>query len=177
MANRAKNKPGLWAVWTLLILGAASVTGLAVYIKTTPADRVPASEHRRQRQPNTVSVYRPKYVGDHLQFEARRETPPSGQDERVFAINKFLHESGVALEGAELLSCEIRDQIAYLNFNRAFDRTYGTEDEQTLVKGILQVMSQFEGFNSVQILIEGKPMQTMGNIDLTEPLPIHRSDR
>jgi len=176
MTRRAKGKPNLWGVWALLVLGIGSVAGLAVYIKTTPADRVPASEHRRSTQPQSVNVYRPKYIGDQLKFDSRRETPPAGQDERVFAVNQFLHESGVALEGAELISCEVRDRIAYLNFNRAFDRTYGTEDEQTLVKGILQVMSQFEGFDSVQILIEGKPMQTMGNIDLTDPLPIHRVD-
>ncbi len=61
-----------------------------------------------------------------------------------------------------------------LQFNNAFDRTYGSEEERALVDGILHSLGQFKEIVNVQFCIGDQPMETLGHIDLSTPQAVLR---
>lgn len=179
-------------VWFLFFLGVCVVGGLAAYIQTTPnAREMPQSERRATRgdTPRTatteaagqdrpkgrVEVLKPEYVDGDLRYTKSSAQTPRGQDERVFAVNEFLRATGLMPGGARAVSCVVEGGVATIEFSPEFDQTYGTEDERTIVDGVLRALAQFEGVRSVQFQVGGKPMETLGNIDLSRPLKISQN--
>ncbi len=118
-----------------------------------------------------MAIKRPKYDDEgNLRFESRTEDVPKNTTAYLAAINGFLGEAKLTPEGASATSASLKDGVLTVVFNKAFDSTYGTEDEQTLVNGILVSAGQFPEVKKVKFTIEGRPMETMGNIDLSQPL-------
>lgn len=158
--------------------------GLAIYAKYTAANRVPADELREPaggklaqsepRQPKTVVVMKPRYEGNDLVFDKRQADRPSEQDKVVFAVNSFLDEAKITPAGAKLKACKVDKRLAILTFTPEFETTYGTEDEQTLVKGILTAVGQFQEIDKVQFMVEDHKLETLGGIELLEPQPVIR---
>lgn len=76
-------------------------------------------------------------------------------------------------ENSALLSIEVTDQIAYLNFNEDFQfNSLGREGYLAQVKQIVYTATEIEGIEQVQILIEGKRLEFLGadGIYIGEPL-------
>jgi germination protein M len=76
-------------------------------------------------------------------------------------------------EGVKLLSIEVKNGTAYVNFNQALVDNHwgGSAGELMTVYSIVDTITQFPGIKSAQILIEGKEIVTLaGHMDLTEPL-------
>ncbi len=174
-------------LWLILLCGSLVVGGLASYAKFGPANRVPADQMRASRgsaavprgQENPasakeVTTVTPRYDGENLKFDKVKTSVPAGADAVVFAVNDFLLQSKLAPKQARLLSCKIDQGTAELDFNKAFETTYGTEDERTILTGILTAMGQFKSVERVLFLIEGKPLETLGNVDLTTPQKVVR---
>ena len=182
-------------MWFLFALGLAATAGVGAYLKSNPSASIPPSEMRTDddrksvkdaldgkpaattdRRDGKVEVIKPKLddKGEELTYDKSHEAIPEGQDKVVFAVNRFLEESKIVPAGAKLDSVEVKDKIATLKFNAAFDRTYGTEDERVLVDGILHTVGQFAEIEKVQFTIGGEPMETLGNIDLTTPQTVLR---
>jgi hypothetical protein len=178
------------AAWLLFILGVGVVGGLAGYLHATPhARQMPPHERRAERgdapartepapgrhgaAPN-VQVFAPEYVNGELRYTKTAATPPAGEDPKVFAVNAFLRKAGLTPPGARAVACSIADGIATIEFSREFDQTYGTEDEHTIVDGVLRSLGQFPEVSYVQFSIGGRPMETMGNLDLSRPLSVER---
>lgn len=191
-ASNPKGGAGAKGVWFLFFLGVCVVGGLAAYLQTTPDARaMPVSERRLTRgdepppeapdvqvsaQPKgEVEVLHPEYVDGELRYTKSNARTPAGQDPHVYAVNEFLGATGLVPAGARALSCRIAGAVATLDFSPEFDQTYGTEDERTIVDGVLRAMGQFPGVRFVQFHVRGKPMETLGNLDLTLPLKIPAS--
>lgn len=171
----------------MLALGVAIVGSVLGYVKFAPADRIPLDQRRgslagrtaqetaAQPRSDTVQVPVPRYVDGDLQFERRPVQARPGADHYALAINEFLKEARLTPSGARVLSTSLRDGNLLVDFSKEFDQTYGTEDEQTLVNGILTALGQFREVSTVELRVEGKEIETLGNIDLTAPLPVIRS--
>lgn len=187
--SNPKSGAGAKGVWFLFFLGVCVVGGLAAYIQTTPNARaMPESERRTTRGDETppkepgvqvlarpkdeVEVLHPEYVDGELRYTKSSARTPPGQDPPVYAVNEFLSATGLVPKGARALSCRIDDGVAVIDFSPEFDQTYGTEDERTIVDGVLRAMGQFPGVRYVQFEVRGNPMETLGNLDLTLPLKI-----
>lgn len=172
------------AIWIGLLVCATVVGALASYVanqpdlngqagkNTTKAGTTGNSVTASHNTETSVVLFAPKYEGYDLKFETRNATVPSGQDPRVFAVNEYLKASNVAPADSQLLSITIEGSTATLDFNSAFNQTYGTDDERTLLNGILRTLGQFPQIEKALFTINGKPFETMGNIDLTEPQPV-----
>jgi spore germination protein GerM len=90
----------------------------------------------------------------------------------VFLVNEYLnqlHARGLGDKSARVIGIDVRNGTAFLAFNPAFEQTYGTSDEGIVLNGILRTLSQFPEIEKVQFEIDGKPMDTLGNIDLSQP--------
>lgn len=175
--STSRNNTGLWI---LLVAGLAVTTSLTVYVRTTPASRVPEDSRRLYRddeepplspanpRAQEVTVLTPVTINGELQFDRATETAPPGTDAMVYAVNRYIENTELA-PGAKLIDARAHDGILVLTFNEAFDRTYGTMDEGAMVNGILETVAQFDDVSKVQFMIGERPMATMGNIDLTQP--------
>lgn len=140
----------------------------------SPADRAKRASQTDAPKPGTrdsVEIKTPTYdESGNLRFTSEQAKVPRNEDAYLVAINGFLAKADLAPAGAKAVKADLKDGILTIWFNEAFDSTYGTEDEQTLVNGILVSAGQFSEVRKVQFTIQGKPMETMGNIDLTSPL-------
>lgn len=177
-----KSKNGL--IGTLLVVGLVGGVMVGAYVISTPnAQRVQDSQRRGKQVPapdvavtrptqQKPHTFRPEFVGGDLVLNEQVLEIPAGQDAKVYSVNEFLSHAQIAPAGSRLLGVQVKDGVAYLDFNKDFDTTYGTAEEQVLVNGILATMAQFPDVDKVQFQIEGKAMDTMGNIDLSTPQPV-----
>jgi hypothetical protein len=180
MPKRKNNKTNS-VLWFLAILGVAVLLGLAAYVTTSGSAHVPPDLARRKPsgpaqshpRPTQVHVFKPSFEGGRLSFSEDRSVTTGDVDPMVYALNQFLQASAVA-PGAKALSVTVSGGVASADFNDAFQREYGTEDEQTLLQGIQRTMGQFHDVRAVQILVAGERIDTIGSVDLTAPLPVIR---
>lgn len=143
---------------------------MATLPKELPASKKAVVDEPSRRE--DVKVYRPRYEKGELKLDPGTVKPPEKTDPKVFAVNSYLKNLGFIPKGAALKTCTVKDGLATLDFNAEFETTYGTEDEQTVVKGLMTTMAQFSDVHAVKMTVEGKPLETLGNIDLTQPLPV-----
>ena len=179
------------ALWGMLLAGALVTGSLAAWVQMSPNKSIPVEEHRvarlpehqskrdvpttHKQDPGKIQVLKPRFEGQDLKYDRHEAVVPEGQNKMVFAVNQYLKESKVAPAAAQATKASIdkRGDLT-LEFNSDFDRTYGTEDERTLVDGILRTLGQFSEINSVRFTINGQQMETLGNIDLTTPQAVLR---
>ncbi len=168
-------------VWALLMVAVVALGAMAGYVVLTPSpvkrgdNEAPLPVEKTAKQTEReVEVLTPRFVGRELRFEARSQTPPQGEDARVFAVNAFLDRVAAAPRQARATSCAVKDGLATVNFTAEFDQTYGTDDEQVIVNGVLTALGQFPDIQTALFQVEGRPLETLGNIDLTEAQAVIR---
>jgi len=184
MSKTSKSRNGFPLV--IVAIGVLGVGALAGYAKFGPANRVPQDQLREDAKPPIVStetdssgrvkVLTPVYTGDDLTFRQGEKDTPPGQDDRVFAINEYLKTISAVPSEAKATGCKVESGIATIDFTSAFEAGYGTEDERTIVEGILTVLGQFKDIEAVQFTLDGKPLESLGNIDLTVPQKVVRPE-
>ena len=82
-------------------------------------------------------------------------------------------------EEAKLLSVEVKDKIAYVNFSRELTEKHmgGTTGEEMTIIPIVNTLTELPEVNKVQFLVEGKKRKTLaGHIIFDEPFK-RREDR
>jgi hypothetical protein len=188
MKAKRSNYAGIIA---LLLVGAAGVYAFGLYVGKTPdAQKVPvtlrrteegkppppAAEATREDQAS-ATVLTPKSEGGNLTFESKTESVPTGTDPIVFAVNRYLENSHLVLAGAKALHAEVKEGTANIDFTEAMEKkSLGSSDEAALLQGISKTLSQFPEVKKVQFFISGKPMSSLGNVDLSQPLDIKDLD-
>lgn len=75
-----------------------------------------------------------------------------------------------------LLNFEIKKGIACLNFSRNFKKAFetGGTEGNLLISSVNYTLSHFEEIKGVKFLMEGKEIETLGELDLKEPLAIDK---
>lgn len=76
-------------------------------------------------------------------------------------------------EGTRLVSVEIRDGVAYASFSEELSTKHGggSAGELMTIGSIVNSLTELPAIKKVQILIEGKVVQTLaGHADITQPL-------
>ena len=94
------------------------------------------------------------------------------------ALNTLLAQpNGPLPTGTRLLSVRVADGLATVNFSHELrdNFTGGDSAETRAVNSVLRTLGQFPTVSRAQILVEGKPMDSLGGmLDLSGPLPILR---
>jgi hypothetical protein len=185
MASNRPARTSNVAALILVLLGTTGLVALGVYVRhsppltkpresATPPPLTPAPTTESTKREITATVFTPSISGDNLELTARQTTVPDGQDPIVFVVNAYLLEAKVTPTDARALSSQIRNGVAYLDFTPSFAQTYGSIDERTLLRGICSSIGQFPDVSKVQFQVEGKPMDTLGNVDLSQPIDVIR---
>lgn len=172
MPRSRSKKPIVAILGALIVLG-----GVTAYALMSPR-QIPQelSRHQEKEKPRQVTQLTPKYDTGNLTFEESKATAPAGTDPMVQVINDYLAKVPAVPKEAKLLDVKMDGPTAVLNFNSAFRAGYGTEDEQIIVQGVLSSLAQFSEVQNVLFRIEGQPLESLGNIDLSEPQPVARED-
>lgn len=160
----------------ILLLCAIVAAGAVAYIKLAPADEVPREVQVEQQTGGAgVHLLTPYYADHELKFSTEPVKVPKGTDARVFAVNQYLRNTKFVPAEAVVKGVTVDNGTAKLDFTEAIIGGYGTEDESTVINGILAVMGQFKDVNYVQFLVDGKPIDSLGgNLELVDPLPVTR---
>lgn len=154
------------------VIGVVAVSGLGYYVAQAPRPAQQTETHAAEKQdkkPADVKVLTPKYDKGDLKLDSKKVTVTPGEDPKVQAVNGYLAQLTMLPKGAVLKACQISDGVATLDFSNEFETTYGTEDEQTILKGILTTMGQFPEVKQVKLTVGGRTLETLGNVDLTLP--------
>ncbi|QUL99408.1 MAG: S-layer homology domain-containing protein [Candidatus Fermentithermobacillus carboniphilus] len=129
---------------------------------------------------SSFTVYYPLYLtrGSYLYpvkyFVPVTQTPAKASMEALIA---GLPNAGGAMlinlpKDVKVLGITIRDGICTVNFSEAIRKlNVGSGGEAIVISAIVNTLSQFPGVNSVSILVEGKPAESLaGHVDISSPL-------
>ncbi|MBN9500972.1 MAG: hypothetical protein BGO01_06200 [Armatimonadetes bacterium 55-13] len=187
MASRRKKKSSNGPIIGLLAVAAIGLAGLAGYVRFGGAAQVPdeqKSPAQRHVKPKSdkgeireskVTLISPSREGDDLKLHKSEGTLPEGENAMVYSVNHFLKESQIVPEDAKVVGVQVKDRVALMDVTPSFNQTYGAFDEQTLIQGICASLAQFKEIDKVQFFCEGKVVETLGNVDLTEPISIREN--
>ncbi|MDI6827049.1 MAG: GerMN domain-containing protein [Armatimonadota bacterium] len=173
-----------FAVLAILVFLVA--VALGVYLggrqKTPPAPMPPVPKTQAKQQ-KTVKVF-------HVKIEdSRPKLRPvykqiSADENPIEAALKLLVEQGNSKdpsnpipEGTKLLGVEVKDGLAIVNFSHEFRDNFegGSTGEALLIGAILRTLGQFPEIRQVSILVEGKPIDSLGHLDLSGRLDVKSS--
>ena len=125
-----------------------------------------------------VNVYYPRSDGTGL--VAVRRTVSTEKDDKYTAAMKSLltgtkekGQTNVFPKKAKLRSVVVKDGIATVDFSKELQTNFsgGSTGEEMLVGSIVNTLTEFPEVKSVQILLEGKKVDSLaGHLDTSKPL-------
>jgi hypothetical protein len=125
----------------------------------------------------SVTAYRVVPDNDGAHLEPVKAAVPPGKDPKMAAIDAMARLKDSPLPpGTQVRSVDmIGDGVATVDFNKAFQSNFpgGDQEEALAINAVLATLAQFEGVEQVQILVEGRKIDSLGGTQsLAEPLPV-----
>lgn len=125
-----------------------------------------------------IKVYYPDDQGMKL-VAVKRTIKTDGADKYTAAMNSLLQgtkEKGqiaVIPKQTKLKGVKVKGDVAYVDFSQDLVKhfTGGSTGEEMLVGSVVNTLTEFSEIKKVQILIEGKEIETLaGHMDLSVPI-------
>lgn len=128
-----------------------------------------------------VDIYITKVVEDDARLVPVERIVPVDADEHKAALEELLktneNEEGPAKylipQGSRLLGLKINNGTAYADFNNALKENFpgGSMNEALLVNAIVHTLTQFDDVKRVQIMVEGKKIESLGgHLEISQPI-------
>jgi len=169
--NEARRVQGMLGV--LFVAIAALAIAVGVWLRLTPAPPPPPPA-----PPREARIYIPKVNPQgELTYESKPVAIQNPDAPYTEVFETLIRESGVFPKGARLLGATVRDGTLQLNFSPELTQNFegGSDDEAALVNAITSTAGSFPNIERVQILVDGKPIESLGgHIDLSHALPVSR---
>ena len=187
-SKRSKSNIG---VILLFLVGASGAAALGLYVKAghstvPPEDRRPAAVVEKPTTPKPVEETKPEattqadvlvptMTGTDLTFKTESRPLPEGVNPMIFAVNEYLKQIPAVPKDGRLIGVEVINHTAIMQFNQTFaDNTYGSEDEKTVLDGLCATMGMFPDVNDIKLEVNGKGIDSLGHVELSDPLPVTR---
>ena len=168
-----------WLPGALIVGGVVVVGVLGVYAamtKNIPVDqRALAPVAVRTPIAPGAQVVQVPHTGmqkGELVISTEPKEVPQGEDPMLTAINGFIMATPAIPKGAMARSVVVNGGVATVDFNKQFLTSYGTDDESTVVNGVLAALGQFKGVEKATFTVEGQVLDTLGHSDLTVPVGV-----
>lgn len=171
--RKSDRLPTVLMVSGLFVLGVLGV--YAALTRNAPLEEKRATAAAQQVEPSSakvVQVPRSTIKDNETNITSEPQAVPQGGDPMLVAVNAFLHNTPVVPKGAEAKSVKLVNGVATVDFNKAFLKSYGTDDESTVVNGLLAALGQFKGVEKAAFTVEGQPIDTLGASDLSAPVEV-----
>jgi len=190
MPKRSSNSGGGKGILALMLLALLGAGVFAAYVKMVPAaSRVPADMRRSEPGVSVdVTSIKTKPVESHpssqdvllvpavVEKEVKLGNPvgpvPQGVRPEVFLLNETL--ASLTIDNARALSIDMKGSVAVVNFNAALQKGYGSIEEGNLIRALQLALGQFKGITHFKVTVEGKSIDTLGNIELSAPIEVIR---
>ncbi|MBC8014330.1 MAG: GerMN domain-containing protein [Sporomusaceae bacterium] len=124
-----------------------------------------------------VTVYNATKDAMHLVAEVhiidKNDHPAKSAIELLLAGTQNVDLLSIIPTGTQLRHISVKDNIAYVDFNDKLikNNTGGSASEILLVAAIVNTLTEFHNIQKVQIMVEGKKIDTIsGHMDTSEPL-------
>lgn len=187
MSKKNQNRNG--ALIGLLLVASLSVGALSVYAGRSPANKVPAEARRTERLPEhqgdksankakegQVSVPQPEYDKDgNRTFNNISRPVPAGQDKYQFALNTYLESTKITSNAARVTSASLQGDTLVVTFSPEIMGGYGSEDESTLINGLLLTAGQFDEVQKMVFKIGDDEIDSLGHVEIANPMPVQRN--
>ena len=127
----------------------------------------------------TVKVYYPNDEGERLVAVSRKVKLSDGTDKYTAAMKSLMQgtkekgQSAIIPRQAKLRSVKVKDGVATVDFSGDILKHFvgGSTGEEMLVGSVVNTLTEFPEVTSVQILIDGNPVESLaGHMDLTMPI-------
>jgi len=169
--NEARRVQGMLGVLFVAIAALAIAVGVWLRLTPAPPPTPPAP-------PREARIYLPKVNAQgELTYESKPVAIQNPNAAYTEVFETLIRESGVFPKGARLLGATVRDGMLQLNFSPELTQNFegGSDDEAALVNAITSTAGSFPNVERVQILVDGKPVESLGgHIDLSHALPVSR---
>jgi len=182
-----KSKYGIVTMMFILLFSMAGCDSTGTTVdKKSSSDTQPSTEQQKKSEvkPDTVKttatikVYFPNDDGTKLIAESKK-IKSSGADQYTEIMNALLEGSkdkkvvAIIPAGTKLRSVKVDKGIAYVDFSQEFIKKFngGSTGELMLVGSIVDTLTEYPEIKAVQILVEGKKVETIsGHMDTSEPI-------
>jgi len=188
MPKRSNNSPAGKSVAAILMLTVLGAGVLAAYVglnpkaahvinetQTGPEITIKSHEDTTGKQgPITdgLNFLVPEVVENDIKLNKLAPPVPQGVAPEVHLINLTL--ASLQVDGARALGIDTKNRLAMVSFNPGIEKGYGTIEEGHLIKALRMALGQFDDIDSFQLLVDGKVVDSLGNIDLTTPVKVLR---
>ena len=136
------------------------------------------SEKSREAKKWNIAVYYPDDQGMKL-IAVKRTVQAETGDKYTAAMQSLMQgtkekgQTAIIPKQAKLKGVTVKGDTAYVDFSQDLVRHFsgGSTGEEMLGGSIVNTLTEFSEIKKVQILIEGKPVESLaGHMDLTVPL-------
>ena len=136
------------------------------------------SEKSREAKKWNIAVYYPDDQGMKL-IAVKRMVQAETGDKYTAAMQSLMQgtkekgQTAIIPKQAKLKGVTVKGDTAYVDFSQDLVRHFsgGSTGDQILVGSVVNTLTEFSEIKKVQILIEGKPVESLaGHMDLTVPL-------
>ena len=129
----------------------------------------------------TIKVYQIEVRNNQAKLRATEAQVPAAGSPIKAALQKLIEQgegkdlSNPIPKGTRLLGLKLRKGLATVNLSHEFrdNFTGGSEEEGLTIGAILQTLAQFPEVKQVEFLVEGKPLDTLGHLELSGPQDVH----
>ena len=185
MRVRRKQKQGFPVLPVLFVIALVCFAGLWWYVVYgPPAGFQPTSKGggeelngeitKTEESKIEIDVPVPKGEDGKVVWESQPEEVEEGVDPVVSAVNAFLKLPNVS-QIAPNAKCVVVKYVggnAELHFENLFGRGYGTDNEKTLIDGIIKSVAKNSNVRTVTFYQNGKAVTALGNLEIEGPQPV-----
>ncbi|MFQ3610408.1 MAG: GerMN domain-containing protein [Fimbriimonadales bacterium] len=168
--NEARRVQGLLGVLFVVIAGIA--IGVGVWLRLSPTPMPPSPT-----MPPSVQVYVPK-VDSRGELTYEPKTVAVGERGYQGVFEQLIREAPVFPQGTRLLKAERDGDTLVLDFSTELVDGFsgGSDDEAALINALTRTAGGFPEIKRIRLLVEGKPIESIGgHIDTTQPLTVSSS--
>ncbi len=170
---------------TVVVLAACVVLGVNLarqHKEPTPApEPKPQVQAPAQTPKKTVKVYSVEVKDNRSKLKASEAEIPASANPIKAALEKLIAQgdgkdsANPIPKGTRLLGLKVRKGLATVNLSHEFrdNFTGGSEAEGLTMGAFLRTLSQFPEVKQVEFMVEGKPLDTLGHLDLSGPQDVH----
>lgn len=168
---------------SVVILGCAA---LGIYIARTHQPTSPIPPHVVTAPPKSVpkkmvKVYQVEVKGNEVKLRATEKEVPAGKNPAETALRTLIEQgdqgnlANPIPKGTRLLSFKVRKGLARVDLSREFVDNFsgGSEAEGLTIGSILRTLSQFKEIKQVEFFVAGKPLETLGHLELSGPQDVN----
>lgn len=169
--NEARRVQGLLGILFVAVAALAIAVGIWLRLTPAPPPQPPAP-------PREARIYIPKVnTQGELTYESKPVAIQNPDTAYTEVFQQLIRDSKVFPQGVRLLRASAENGTLQLDFSQELTQNFegGSDEEAALINAITSTAGSFPNIQRVQILVEGKPIESLGgHIDLSQALPVNR---